>query len=207
MELIRIDPRDPDPELIHRAARAILAGGVVAAPSDTVYGFLARPSHPAACAELGRLKSRPGPFLVLVATWHQARALSRGVGEDTWERLARVWPGPITVVLPAAPGLPGATEDTIALRMPESPLLLAILREVGEPLFSTSANRAGRPAPVSADQVVGEFPDRLTLVLDGGPAPSREPSTLVDLAGAVPRVLRAGAGDPAPLLDPGRGGV
>jgi L-threonylcarbamoyladenylate synthase len=179
----------------------------VAGPSDTVYGFLALASHPGAGLALARLKSRSGPFLLLVDGWAQARALTRGVGEDTWFRLSRVWPGPITVVLPAAAGFQAEGMETIALRMPESPFLRAILREVGEPLFSTSANRAGRPAPVTAEEVLLEFSELPILVLDGGPSPSREPSTLVDLAGIEPRVLRAGAGDPAPLLDPGESGV
>ncbi|HET9234520.1 MAG TPA: L-threonylcarbamoyladenylate synthase [Candidatus Eisenbacteria bacterium] len=197
MDVLRVDPDHPDPGVVARAAKLLEEGEVIAGPSDTVYGFLGRPSRPEAIGTLRRLKGRDGPFIHLVASLESARSLAGPVPEPIWERIERVWPGPVTVVLPARAG------KTIALRMPNLTLLVAIVSRVGEPLISTSANPAGAPPPMSAEEVLGAFPqDALPLLLDGGRAPSREPSTLVDLSGKSARVLRHGVGDPAPLLDP-----
>ena len=197
MEILRVDPDRPDPEVVARAVALLEEGEVIAGPSDTVYGFLARPSRSKAVETLRRLKGRDGPFIHLVSSLDGARSLAGPVPEAVWERIARVWPGPVTVVLPARSG------GTLALRMPNLMLLVHIVSQVGEALLSTSANPAGAPAPLSARDVLGALAqDRVPLLLDGGTAPSQEPSTLVDLSGRSARVLRHGVGDPAPLLDP-----
>jgi L-threonylcarbamoyladenylate synthase len=197
VQVLAVDPDHPDPDVVSLAARLLKEGAVIAGPSDTVYGFLARPTDPVAMARLAALKEREGPFILLVASWDAARAATRGVAEATWSRIGMVWPGPVTVVLPAAAG------GTIALRMPKTRLLVEILGEAGEPLASTSANRAGAGAPVSAAEVLGAFPhEALPLLLDGGRALSSEPSTLVDLSGKHARLLRSGLGDARALLDP-----
>lgn len=197
-----LDLREPDPDLVERVARMLQEGQVVAAPSDTVYGLLALPRSERARGKLADLKGRPGPFLVLVANWEQARSWTRGVGDAVWERLEKVWPGPVTAVLPTAADMPGSENGGIALRMPDSLFLTRLLEAVGEPLFSTSANPPGESAPTEASEVARLFLDRVPLVLDGGRAASSEPSTLVDLTGDAPRVIRPGRGDPRPLLDP-----
>jgi len=199
-----LDPEQPDPELLRRAARILVEGGIVIAPSDTVYGLLALPRSARARETLAGLKGRPGPFIVLVRTWEEARSWTRGVEEALWTRLRRVWPGPVTVILPTAAGMPGSEHGAIGLRMPESRFLAALLEAVGEPLFSTSANPPGAPAPVDAVEAVGGFPHGVDLVLDGGTSASREPSTIVDLSGPEPRTVRAGRGDARVLLDPDR---
>jgi L-threonylcarbamoyladenylate synthase len=196
VEVLRIDPHDPDPAVVSRAVSLLRAGNVIAGPSDTVYGFLALPV-PRALATLSALKGRDGPYILLVADWSSARAATADVVDATWKRIGRVWPGPVTVVLPAPGG------RSVALRMPKTTLLVKILEGMGEPLVSTSANPAGRAAPISAEDVLGAFPqDAVPLLLDGGNATSRDPSTLVDLTGAHARILREGRGDARPLLDP-----
>jgi L-threonylcarbamoyladenylate synthase len=207
MERLRIDIANPDMLTVERAAQALDHGDVIAAPSDTVYGFLARPDRPRAVEELARLKSRAGPFLVLVAAWEDARRLSAELGEERWARLARVWPGPVTVILPASEDAAGAHRGTIALRMPNATFLVALIRAAGTPLLSTSANRAGEATPVRAQEVARAFTEEISLLLDGGPADSEIPSTLVDWTQSSPRVLRVGRGDPALLLDPHEGGA
>ncbi len=174
------------------------------APSDTVYGLLALPRSSRGRAELARLKGRPGPFIVLVRTWEEARSWTRGVEDATWTRLRRVWPGPVTAILPTAPEMPGSENGAIALRMPESRFLGDLLHAVGEPLFSTSANPPGAAPPVTALEASGGFPQGIALVLDGGLSASPEPSTIVDLSGPVSRMVRAGRGDARALLDPDR---
>lgn len=201
---MRIALHQPDPAVLRRAARLLLEGELVVAPSDTVYGLLALPRSERARSALAEVKGRPGPFLVLVSSWEEARSWATEAGDDTWRRLRRVWPGPVTVILPTRPDMPGAENGTIGLRMPRSVFLARLLEETGEPLFSTSANLPGAPAPVG----VGDLDPRITaaaaLVLDGGRAESAEPSTVVNLCGERPRVVRPGRGDPAPLLDPAR---
>jgi L-threonylcarbamoyladenylate synthase len=169
-----------------------------------VYGLLALPRSTRARGALARLKGRPGPFIVLIRTWEEARSWTRGVDEALWTRLHRVWPGPVTVILPTATDMPGSQNSAIGLRMPESRFLVALLEAVGEPLFSTSANPPGATPPLTAAEAVGGFPQGIALVLDGGPAGSREPSTIVDLSGPEPRLTRAGRGDARALLDPDR---
>jgi 5-(carboxyamino)imidazole ribonucleotide mutase len=197
--LLAVDPTHPDPRTIEIAAVLLRKGEVVAGPSDTVYGFLALAGNPRGLATLRRLKGRDGPFLVVVATWEEARSLSPRTGPGTWNRLSRVWPGPVTAVLPA--GAPGSGE-TVAMRMPDSALLAALVTGAGGPLLSTSANPPGGPTPLRAGDVLRAFPEGIPLVLDGGDARSSEPSTLVDLCVSPPRVIRPGGDDPGPLLDP-----
>jgi len=201
---VAIDVAAPSGKVLDRATRLLGAGEVIAAPSDTVYGFLASPHSERARATLARYKGRSGSFLLLVASWEQVDAWTRDVPDATRERLHRVWPGPVTAVLPAHPRAPGATAGTLALRMPDSVFLHSLLGTVGEPLLSTSANRAGKAPLLTAPDVEAEFPD-LPLILDGGPAPSSEPSTVVDLTVSPPRILRAGRGRVEPLLDPPSG--
>lgn len=200
MEVVSVDVTRPDPALVSRMVQCLRAGEVVAGPSDTVYGFLARPSMPQAMETLRRLKGREGPYILLVSGWEMAKRATQDVTEATWARIRQIWPGPVTVVLP------GTTGQSVALRMPKTTLLIAILENIGEPLISTSANRAGEPAPMLAEEVLGAFAhENVPLLLDGGPATSREPSTLVDLTGSHARILRKGQGDAAPLLDPPSG--
>jgi L-threonylcarbamoyladenylate synthase len=197
MEVVRVDMERPDPGLVARAVTLLRGGEVIAGPSDTVYGFLALATLPRAMDALRKLKGREGPYIHLVSSLAAAQQITHNVTQATWERVSRVWPGPVTVVLP------GLSGQSVAFRMPKVTLLITILENLGEPLISTSANRAGEPAPLSAAEVMGSFAhEAVPLLLDGGPATSRDPSTLVDLTGTHARVLRQGKGNAAPLLDP-----
>jgi L-threonylcarbamoyladenylate synthase len=198
---LAIDLQRPDRDVLERAARVLCAGELVAAPSDTVYGLLPLPRSDAARERLTAVKGRPGPFIVLIRSWEEARSWTRGLSEAQWTRLERVWPGPVTVILPTAQDMPGAERGGIALRMPRSRFLKDLLRAVGEPLFSTSANRAGAPVPLVADDVAATLGGDVALILDGGPADSREPSTIVDWTGSAAKLVRSGRGDAGPLLD------
>lgn len=201
--IVPVNGDDPDPAVIAQAARRLRDGGIVAAPSDTVYGYLALPRSAAARERLARLKGRSGPFLVLVAAWDDARSWTRDVPEAAWTALESVWPGPVTVILPTDPATYGSENGGIGLRMPDSPFLAALLAAVGEPLFSTSANRPGESAPTTAGEAAAACAGEGVLVLDGGPAASSVPSTVVDLTCRPPRLVRAGRGDASALLDPG----
>jgi len=157
---------------------------VAVIPCDTIYGLVG--TGPRAEARIRRLKRRADdkPFLWLVADPSWARRLT---GRDAPARLARHWPGPLTLVLPSEGG------GTLALRVPASPWLRELIAGLRQPLASTSVNRAGEPALWRVADIVAEFGTDVDLVLDGGDLPDAEPSTIVDAASRPFRILRQGA--------------
>ena len=187
-----------DPSHILDAAERLRAGAVIAFPTDTLYGVGARATDPAAVARLYQVKRRPSgqPMVWLVSDQTQVERFAV-VAPASAELIDRFWPGPLTLVLPARDPSP---TPTIAVRAPDHPVALALLRALGEPIASSSANPAGQPPPVDADQVIAGLDDDLELVLDGGPCRIGQPSTILDLSGATPRILRQGAIPAAQLI-------
>jgi L-threonylcarbamoyladenylate synthase len=180
-----------DPSHIAKAAERLRAGAVIAFPTDTLYAVAARAADPVAVARLYQVKERPSgqPMVWLVLDRAQVERFAV-VSAPAAELMARYWPGPLTLVLPARIRSDG---PTVAVRAPDHDVALALLRALGEPIASSSANPAGQPPPVDADQVIAGLGDRLDLVLDGGPCRIGQPSTILDLAGSTPRILRQGA--------------
>ncbi len=164
------------------------AGELVVFPTETVYGVAARAGDPAAVERLRAAKRRPAdqPFVVMVAALAQAERLAR-VSARARALMNRFWPGPLTLVLPVA----GAA-GTVGVRIPDHPAALALLREVAEPLLTSSANRAGEPAPADAAAAWAALHPDVALVLDGGPCRLGKASTILDLTTDAPRVLREG---------------
>jgi L-threonylcarbamoyladenylate synthase len=180
-----------DPSHITQAAARLRAGAVIAFPTDTLYGVGARAADPAAVARLYQVKRRPSaqPMVWLVTGQDQVEPFAV-VSPAVAELMARFWPGPLTLVLPASTTTNG---PTIAVRAPDHDVALALLTALGEPIASSSANPAGQPPPVDADQVIAGLGGALDVVLDGGPCRIGQPSTILDLTGAAPRILRQGA--------------
>ncbi len=180
-----------DTSHIAQAADRLRAGAVIAFPTDTLYGVGARAADPAAVARLYQVKRRPAgqPMVWLVSDRAQVEQFAV-ISAAATELMERYWPGPLTLVLPASLPTDGST---IAVRAPDHDVALALLTSLGEPIASSSANQAGQPPPVDADQVIAGFDDELDLVLDGGPCRIGQPSTILDLSGAMPRILRQGA--------------
>ena len=180
-----------DPSHIAQAAERLRGGAVIAFPTDTLYGVGARATDPVAMARLYQVKRRPSgqPMVWLVTDRAQVEQFA-AVSPAATELMARFWPGPLTLVLPARDQ---KAMPTIAARAPDHVVALALLRALGEPIASSSANPAGRPPPVDADQVIAGLGDELDLVLDGGPCRVGQPSTILDLSGVMPQVLRQGA--------------
>jgi len=191
------------PEAIDRATLLLRAGGLVAFPTETVYGLGADATSDRAVARIFAAKGRPrfNPLIVHVAEPALAERFARF---DAAARAAaqRFWPGPLTLVLPRRPEggvslLACAGLDTVAVRVPAHAAAGALLRAVGRPIAAPSANRSGRVSPTEAAHVVAEFdgadgdsaPD---LILDGGPTPVGLESTVLDLTGAMPALLRPG---------------
>jgi L-threonylcarbamoyladenylate synthase len=168
---------------VERAAELILAGEVVAFPTDTVYGLAALPE---AAERIYAAKRRPAEKQ-LIAMAPAPAELERLVVADSRARalMRRWWPGPLTLVLPTRSGDP----PTLGVRIPDHPVALALLAAVGRPVLTTSANLSGEPPAMTAAEVTLEG---VAAVLDGGRAPGGQPSTVLDLTAQEPRVLRPG---------------
>jgi L-threonylcarbamoyladenylate synthase len=175
--------------------RALLArGGVAALPTETFYALAADPTSESGVSRLFEIKGRDDekPLLVLFSSRAQLEALGVAARPDLLDRLFRLWPAPLTVVLPlGAPIAASRGSATLGVRMPAHPTLRELLDAIG-PLTGTSANRSGTPPLADPDAVARELPD-LDLLVDGGTTPGGAPSTIVDATVEPPRVLRAGA--------------
>jgi L-threonylcarbamoyladenylate synthase len=180
-----------DPASIAAAGARLRAGGVIAFPTDTLYAVGARASDPAAVERLYEVKRRPRsqPLVLLVRGLGDIRERAT-LSAHAIDLVARFWPGPLTLVLPGRSGLAG---ETIAARAPNHPVAMAVLNGLGEPIASSSANPAGEPPPADADAVLAGLGRGLDLVLDGGACQLGQPSTILDLTGPTPRILRSGA--------------
>ncbi len=197
-ERLAVDLLRPDPSVVKRAARVIRAGGVAAVPTDTLYGLAADPFNPAAVKKLFRIKRRPAnmPILLLVDSLQRMEGLVERPPAGFRLLAARFWPGPLTMILPARPGVPDAVtagSGTVAVRLPRSALIRSLVRFSRRPLTGTSANLSGSAGGRSADEVSRQIGGLLDLLLDAGPARRSLPSTIVDLSGGPPRVVRSGA--------------
>jgi L-threonylcarbamoyladenylate synthase len=189
-----VDILTPDRAGLARAAGLLRAGDVVAFPTDTVYGLAALAGHGRAVRRVYEVKGRPlsQPLILMMADAGQLETWA-DVDERARHYMKRWWPGPLTLVLRAREGVDpplGGEDGTIAARVPDHEVALALLREVGEPLATTSANRSGEPPALTALETA--WVKGLAAVLDGGRAPGQVPSTVLDLSGPHPRVLRQG---------------
>jgi L-threonylcarbamoyladenylate synthase len=198
MATLTVDPDTPDRNVIAQAARLLRAGELVAFPTETVYGLGAHALDERAVRRIFDAKGRPSynPLIVHVSGVDEARRVAA-----TWplaaERLAeRFWPGPLTLVLPKRPVVPDvvtAGRESVALRVPAHPVALALLREARLPVAAPSANRSTELSPTTARHVEKSLGDRVTMIVDGGPTTVGIESTVLDLTGERPIVLRPGA--------------
>lgn len=198
MTTLRALPPHCRDEAIARAAATLRAGGLVALPTETVYGLAANARDPRAVAKVFAAKGRPAdhPLIVHLASTEQVADWARAVPGCVRDLARHYWPGPLTLVLKRAPGVPDVVtggQDTVALRLPAHPVAQALLQAFGDGLCAPSANRFGRISPTTARHVREELGDAVDLVLDGGPCSVGIESTIVDLSGGRPRLLRPGA--------------
>jgi L-threonylcarbamoyladenylate synthase len=195
--VLSVDPRQPNPEVLAEAAEVLRRGGLVALPTETVYGLGANALDPAAVARVFAAKGRPAdnPLIVHVGTLEQARALVTDWPDEAQRLAERFWPGPLTLVLPKrshVPDLVTAGLPAVGIRMPAHPVALAFLRSLDFPVAAPSANRYMSVSPTRADHVVAGLGDRVDLVLDGGACDVGIESTVLDLSGDRPLLLRPG---------------
>jgi L-threonylcarbamoyladenylate synthase len=193
-----VDPEAPQRDAIEEAAAWIRDGGVIAIPTDTLYGLAADPFNASAVARVFAIKGRGADrALPLVAA--DVGQIVRDISPlpPGAERLvARFWPGPLTLILPAplrlAEAVTGGT-DRVGVRVPGCTVTRLVCSEVGYPVTATSANISGEPATADPDTVERTLGDRIEFLLDTGPAAGGLPSTIVDVSGSAPRLVRAGA--------------
>jgi len=186
-----------DAERLAEAVAALRRGEVIGLPTETVYGLAADARNVEAVEKIFRLKGRPAdhPLIVHIADAAQLPQWASEVPEAA-KKLAQVfWPGPLTLILKKRAEVPDIVtggQDTIGLRCPAHPLALAVLRQLDSGLAAPSANRFGRISPTTAQHVRDEFGDGVPIVLDGGDCEVGIESTIVDVSGGVPRILRPG---------------
>jgi L-threonylcarbamoyladenylate synthase len=195
----RFDCDDPDERGrgIEQAAQAARRGDLVVLPTDTVYGLGtdAFAGHGVAALLHAKGRGRDMPVPVLVGSPRTMSGLTTGLPSVAHDLVQAFWPGGLTVVVPQAPSLQwdlGDTDGTVALRMPLHPVAIELLTIVG-PMAVSSANRSGEPPATTADEAEGQLGDSVAVYLDGGPSGDAVPSSIVDLTGPVPMLLRAGA--------------
>ncbi len=194
---IRLNPTKPAVDTINIAARAIKSGGLVAFPTETVYGLGANAWDEDAVAKIFRAKRRPAsdPLIAHITDIDQLYDLARAVPESAHVLCRRFWPGPLTLVLKKSAGVPDnltAGLDTVAVRMPDHAVALALIESAGVPIAAPSANRFSRPSPTTAQHVLDDLADDIDLLLDAGPTTIGLESTIVSLADDPPQLLRPG---------------
>jgi L-threonylcarbamoyladenylate synthase len=203
-EIVHVNPEKPQPEAIGRAAAVLRGGGLVAFPTETVYGLGANALNAAASARIFVAKGRPpnNPVIVHVPGPDEAKRVV-AVWPATAARLAeRFWPGSLTLVLPKSDivaDIVTAGGPTVAVRVPAHPVALALLHASGVPVAAPSANLAGQLSPTRAEHVLRGLAGRIDMILDGGPAAGGLESTVLDLSRSPPRLLRPGLIMPADI--------
>lgn len=195
--IIRISPYQKEFEVILRASEIIKKGGIVAFPTETVYGLGADAFNPLAVARVFEVKRRPyfDPLIVHIAGPADMKKLVKEIPSNAKRLIERFWPGPLTVVLLKREDIPDivtAGLSTVAIRMPNHPMALSLIKESRCPIAAPSANPFGYLSPTTAEHVQEQLGDQVDLILDGGPCPVGVESTIVSFLDGRPRLLRPG---------------
>ncbi len=196
-QLIKVDKKNPDKEKIRQAAKVIKNGGLVAFPTETVYGLGANALDENAAKKIYCAKGRPqdNPLIVHVCSIKQLDYLVKEVNQKALLLMEKFWPGPLTIIFDKTDIIPSGTTgglDTVAIRMPRHPVALSIIEQSGVPIAAPSANISGRPSPVCAQDVLEDMDGRIDLILDSGACTVGVESTVIDLSEDVPMILRPG---------------
>ncbi|AWM42478.1 threonylcarbamoyl-AMP synthase [Gemmata obscuriglobus] len=194
---MKVDPTNPESDVIGRAAAVVRSGGLVAFPTETVYGLGANGLSAAAVAGIFEAKGRPStnPLILHVSDASEVLNVAAAWPATAQTLAARFWPGPLTLVVPkrdSVPNIVTAGGPTVAVRCPNHAVARALIRAAGVPLAAPSANRSTELSPTRAEHVLKGLNGRIAIVLDGGPCSGGLESTVVDVTGEIPRVLRPG---------------
>jgi L-threonylcarbamoyladenylate synthase len=195
--VFKVDPENPDEEKINVAAEVIRRGGIVAFPTETVYGLGVDALNKEAVKRMYEVKGRPpdNPTIVHIAEFNDVYRLAVDVPEVAEELMKRFWPGPLTIVLKASNIVPRITTgglETVGIRMPKHNVALALIKASKTPIAAPSANIAGKPSPTTAQHVIQDFYGSIDVILDAGPTKIGVESTVLDLTTKPPQILRPG---------------
>lgn len=184
-------------KLVERAVKILKNGGIVAFPTDTVYGLGANAFNEDAVLRVYEAKARPREFALtlLLADISQIKIVAENVPKIAWKLAERFMPGALTIVLQksmAVSNMITGDGDTVAVRVPDHPVPVAIVRGLGAPITGTSANRSGSPSPVTAEEVYKQLRNKVDLIVDGGKCPLGISSTVIDLTIDPPKIIRYG---------------
>jgi L-threonylcarbamoyladenylate synthase len=185
-------------EQIKRGVSVLRAGGIAAYPTDTVYGLGASANLPRAIQRIYEVKERPPnmPLPLLLSDVSQIDGVAESVPEIAWSLIDAFLPGALTLVLKKSSSVSDIISGggtTVAVRIPAHPVPVALVEGLGAPIVGTSANLSGRPSPLTADEVHSQLGSKVNFIIDGGRCPGGKESTVVDVTGKVPVVLREGA--------------
>ena len=187
--VLKIDPKNPDTKLISRAAKVLREGGLVAFPTETVYGLGANMLDKKALDKLYEVKKRPKakPFTAHIAALKTIRELGCAITKEAQAFVDKFWPGPLTLILKSKDG------GRIGFRMPDNNIALELIRSSKVPVAAPSANYSGKSAPTTAEDVLKQLDGKIDIVLDGGATHIGIESTIMDLTSEPFRILREGA--------------
>lgn len=196
-KLYKIDLNDINEQQMQEAGDLIAAGELVAFPTETVYGLGGDAFYPEAARKIYEAKGRPSdnPLIVHIAQTEDLNRVGKNVPEDAQKLADAFWPGPLTMIVWKKEEVPYATTgglDTVAVRMPNHPVALELIRKSGKLIAAPSANISGRPSPTEASHVLGDLDGRIAMILDGGAVGIGIESTIIDLTEDIPMVLRPG---------------
>ena len=197
--LAKVDlSRSDSAEVIQTAAKILQEGGLVAFPTETVYGLGGNGLDSAACEKIYLAKGRPSdnPLILHISEFEELNPIVREISPAAQKLMDAFWPGPLTMVFPKADIVPEKATgglDTVAVRFPSHPVARAIIRAAGLPIAAPSANSSGKPSPTRASHVEFDLNGKIDMIVDGGAAEWGLESTIVDVSGEVPMILRPGA--------------
>lgn len=192
------DKQNPEDQELFQAARILREGGLVAFPTETVYGLGGNGLNADAARKIYAAKGRPSdnPLIAHISCMEELEPLVREIPEAGRLLAEKYWPGPLTMIFPKSDLVPYSTTgglDTVAVRMPSDPIANRLIRLAGVPVAAPSANTSGRPSPTTADHVWQDMNGKIEMIVDGGPVGIGVESTIVDVSGPVPTILRPGA--------------
>ena len=196
-QIIEIKNENLDEELIYKGAKIIKRGGLVAFPTETVYGLGANGLNPEAVRKIFQAKGRPqdNPLILHVYNKSQVIPLVKSISKEVEKLMEKFWPGPLTILFKRSNLVPDIITgglDTVAIRMPNNPIALKLIELSDVPLAAPSANTSGKPSPTSATHVIEDLYGKIDLIIDGGDTGIGVESTVLDMSGDVPMILRPG---------------
>ncbi len=197
-ELLRIDPENPESNAIKKAADILKCGGLVAFPTETVYGLGGNGLSKSACKKIYAAKGRPSdnPLILHISRLEELLPLVSEIPKNASLLMEQFWPGPLTIVFPKSALVPYEVTgglESVAVRFPENKIARALIRASGLPIAAPSANSSGKPSPTRASHVEFDLNGKIDMILDGGAADFGLESTIIDITSPVPMLLRPGA--------------